>query len=85
MKLTSMKNPKRILLRKLSEMPNLAVNDNMDMKNMITKLKVPSYHLDGGGGGEYVILKFNKTHSGIRIIKIGQSGLANQTLWFCQS
>jgi hypothetical protein len=31
-----------------------------------------------------VIMKFNKTHSGIRAAKIGQYGLANQTLQFCQ-
>jgi hypothetical protein len=32
------------------------------------------------GGGEYAILKFNKTYSGIRTVKTGQSGLANQTV-----
>jgi hypothetical protein len=37
----------------------------------------------GGGGGERAIMKFNKTHSGIRIAKTGQSSLANWTLRFC--
>jgi hypothetical protein len=36
-----------------------------------------------GGGGERAIMKFNKTHSGIRIAKTGQSSLANWTLRFC--
>jgi hypothetical protein len=31
-----------------------------------------------------VILKFNKTRSGIRTAKTGQTGLANQTLRFYQ-
>jgi hypothetical protein len=35
-------------------------------------------------GGEYVILKFNKACNGIKTTKIGQSGLTNRTLRFCQ-
>jgi hypothetical protein len=37
-----------------------------------------------GGRGEQVILKFNKTHIGIRTIKTGQSDLVNRTFRFCQ-
>jgi hypothetical protein len=35
-------------------------------------------------GGKYAILKFNKTHSEIRTVKIEQSDLRNWTLRFCQ-
>jgi hypothetical protein len=34
-------------------------------------------------GGEEEILKFSKTHNGIRTAKTGHSGLGNRTLRFC--
>jgi hypothetical protein len=59
------------------------LQSSKDVKCIWTKhLKVPWFPLEGGGG-EYAILKFNKTCSGIRTVKTEQSGLANRTVQFC--
>jgi hypothetical protein len=54
---------------------------NSDRESLLKYLESP---LLSPRGGEYEILKFNKTHSGIRTAKIKRSGLTNWTLQFCQ-